>query len=68
MTVPTTQEMLDAVNTAIQAKIVGGAVQAYSISGRNMQSMTLTELMSWREKLQNEVSNSQGPADTYVGF
>lgn len=68
MTVPTTQEMLDAVNTAIQAKIVGGAVQSYSISGRNMQSMTLAELMNWREKLQNEISNSQGPADNFAGF
>jgi hypothetical protein len=68
MTVPTKQEMLDAVENAIQAKILGGAVQSYSIGTRNIQSMTLTELRNWREQLQKEISIAQGPADNYAGF
>jgi hypothetical protein len=68
MTVPTRQEMLDAVNTAIQAKMVGGAVQSYSVNGRNLQSMPLSELMKWRDQLQKEISVSFGPADNYAGF
>lgn len=68
MSVPTKQEMLDAVNTAIQAIMTGGAVQSYTISGRNMQRMSLSELTKWREQLQNEISISQGPADNLAGF
>lgn len=66
--VPTLQEMLDNVNKAINSKLTGGAVQAYSISGRNIQHMTLTELRSLRKELQNEINNESGPARNYAKF
>jgi hypothetical protein len=67
-TVPTAQEMLDNINKAINAMIVGGAVQSYSINGRNIQNMTLTELRNLRKELQMEINSDSGPARNFAQF
>ena len=63
----TKQEMLDNVDNAINARLNGGAVQAYSIGGRNIQYIPLSELMKLRDQLRREVSTSGG-STTYAGF
>ena len=65
----TTQEMLDKVNTAIVARLDGGAVQSYSIGGRNIQYISLGELYKLRDILRKEV-NSSNVSNTrlYAGF
>jgi len=60
--------MLTAVNTAIAQILAGGAVQSYSIAGRNVQKMTLTELYDIRDRLQQEVNRAIGPARNYASF
>jgi hypothetical protein len=74
----TAQKLLDAVNAAIQTILDGGAVQSYSIKGRNLSRMSLAELMSLRDSLKMEVyrektaeSIAQGlgdPRRLYVRF
>ncbi len=64
----TNAEMLVKVNEAITNRLNGGAVQSYSIKGRNIQYITLAELYDLRSKLQTEISNAQGPADNFAGF
>jgi hypothetical protein len=68
MSTPTNQEMLDAVNTAIQARLSGGAVQQYSISGRNIQYSTLDELWKLRRELETAIAGAAGGARNYAGF
>ena len=57
MSAPTKQEMLDNVETAINARMSGGAVQSYSIGGRNLQYINLSELIKLRDVLRQEVSS-----------
>lgn len=68
MTVPTNQEMLDAVNTAIQAILSGGAVQSYSINGRNLQKYSLTELYNLRKDLEKAIAAANGRGRNYMKF
>jgi len=63
----TKQEMLTAVNDAIQARLTGGAVASYSIGGRNLQYISLKELMDLRDKLKREVS-SESKTRNYASF
>ena len=63
MSVPTKQEMLDHVNTAIDEIVAGGAAHSYSVGGRNLQRYSLTELMDFRNHLQSEV-NAESSAGT----
>lgn len=67
MSAPTKQEMLENVETAINARMTGGAVQSYSIGGRNLQYITLSELIKLRDQLRREVA-ALGGATTYAGF
>ena len=67
MAVPTKQEMLDNVETAINARITGGAVQSYSIGGRNLQYIPLQDLYKLRDQPRREIAGSGG-ATTYVSF
>ena len=64
---PTTQEMLEKVELAIMARLNGGAVQSYSIGGRNLQYMQLPELEKMRDKLIRQ-SNPSGGTTTYASF
>ena len=67
MAAPTKQEMLENVETAINARISGGAVQSYSIGGRNLQYIPLQDLYKLRDQLRREIASSGGTT-TYVSF
>ena len=56
MSAPTKQEMLENVETAINVRMTGGAVQSYSIGGRNLQYITLAELIKLRDMLRQEIA------------
>ena len=64
---PTVQEMLDNVNKTIDAFTSGGAVQSYSIGGRNLQRMPLSDLLKLRQVLKQEVRAGRG-STTYARF
>ncbi len=67
MSVPTKQELLDNVETAINARLTGGAVHSYSIGDRNLQYINLSELQKLRDNLRRELACSK-TATTYVKF
>ncbi len=56
MSAPTKQEMLDNVETAINA-LVGGAL-SYSIGGRTVTHRNIDELERWRDKLRREIAGT----------
>ena len=65
----TTSEMLDAVNAAITARLAGGAVQSYSLEdGRNIQYITMTELLKLRDRLNTEAAGSISDRTSYATF
>lgn len=69
MAVPTTQEMLDNVRTAINARIVNGAVQSYSMpGGRNIQSFSLDELTRLETRLMSRLAGENGGTRNYAAF
>ncbi len=57
MAAPSKQEMLENVEIAINARMTGGAVQSYSINGRNLQYVSLSELIQLRDRLRQETSS-----------
>ena len=59
-------EMLGKVNLAITARLNGGAVQAYTINGRNIQYVTLTELWKMREQLEQVIAAEAGGTRNYA--
>jgi hypothetical protein len=63
-----TQKLLDAVNAAIQTILDGGAVQSYSIKGRNLARMSMSELMSVRDQLKVELSREKAAESLAQGF
>ena len=64
---PTKQEMLDNVENAINARMTGGAVQSYSIGGRNLQYINISELIKLRDQLRKEIAGSSDTT-TYAKF
>ena len=64
----TDAEMLVKVNEAITAHLNGGAVQSYSIGGRNLQRCTLTELWDLRRKFEKMISDAAGGGRSYAKF
>jgi len=60
--------LLSKVNTAINNRLNGGAVQAYSIGGRNIQYATLNELFELRKNLEAAIAIENGGARNYVTF
>lgn len=67
-TTPTATDLLTLIDKAIKARLSGGAVQSYSISGRNIQYMTLTELRELRRELQSQIASESGGAINYASF
>lgn len=63
----TKQEMLDNVEAAINARMTGGAVQSYSIGGRSLQYISLSELIKLRDQLRKEIAGTR-TTTTYVAF
>lgn len=64
----TPEDMLAAVNQAIAANLNGGAVQSYSIGGRNIQKATLAELWKMRDDLTRLIGAQKGGGRTYAKF
>ena len=62
------QDLLDKVEAAIDARLSGGAVQSYSIGGRNLQYVTLEELRKLRDQLKREIASGSGNTRTYAKF
>ncbi len=67
MSQPTKQEMLKNVDAAINARMEGGAVQSYSIGGRNLQYISLAELIKLRSQLRQEIAAGSSRS-TYARF
>lgn len=65
---PTDEEMLAQINKAIYARTTGGAVQAYSVSGINIQYATLDELWKMRDRLVDTITSKKGYGRSYVRF
>lgn len=68
MSVPTTQEMLDNVNTAINAILTGGGVQSYSINGRSLTRYSLSELQKLKIDLQKQLGAETNIGRSYAQF
>jgi len=64
----TKQEMLNNVDSAIDSLMTGGAVQEYTLNGRNIRKYSLTELMKLKEQLKSEIRAEAGSVRTYVKF
>lgn len=62
------QKTLDAVNAAISAIVEGGAVQSYSIKGRSLSKMPLSELLVLRDRLKVEISREKAAESVAMGF
>ncbi len=60
------QTLLDNLETAINARLTGGAVNSYSIGGRNLQYMSLKEMTEFRDRLKREIA--AGTTDSAVNF
>jgi hypothetical protein len=68
MSAPTTQEMLDNVNTAINGILTGGGVQSYSINGRSLTKYSLGELQTLKKDLQAQLAAESGDGRVYAAF
>lgn len=67
--VATANELLTKVEVAIEARLTGGAVQSYSIAGRDIQYVSLAELYKMRRELQREVNAGKpNGGRTYATF
>ena len=64
----TTQALLSIVIQAIYAKLHNGAVQSYSIGGRNIQYMPLSELEALRKSLASQTQSGKTTGRTYAKF
>lgn len=67
-TTPTTAELIELIDKAIAARLRGGAVQSYSIGGRNLQYMTLSELKNLRSDLNEQLAAGKGGGRNYAKF
>ena len=64
----TTSDMLNQVDAAISARLSGGAVAAYSINGRNIQSMPMPELLALKKDLQKQLAAEKGGSRNFAKF
>lgn len=64
----TNAELLEKVNTAIEAILDGGAVQSYTVSGKNLQKYSLSELMALQQKLQSGIAMTSAKRSTVIRF
>lgn len=65
---PTTSELIELIDKAIATRLRGGAVQSYSIGGRNLQYMTLSELRNLRADLNKQIAAQNGGGRNYAKF
>jgi len=62
------QDIIDAIDTAILAKLNGGAVRSYGIGDRNLTHMSLKEIRETRKEYEALVSAEQGGVINYGSF
>ena len=62
------QDIIDAIDTAILAKLNGGAVRSYGIGDRNLTHMSLKELRETRKEYEALVGAEQGGVKNYASF
>ena len=62
------QDIIDAIDTAILAKLTDGAVRSYSIGDRNLTHMSLKELRETRKEYAALLSAEQGGVKNYAAF
>jgi hypothetical protein len=65
---PTASALIDLIDKAIATRLRGGAVQSYSIGGRNLQYMTLSELRNLRADLGKQIAAEKGGGRNYAKF
>lgn len=65
---PTTSELIELIDKAIATRLRSGAVQSYSIGGRNLQYMTLSELRNLRADLSKQIAAQNGGGRNYAKF
>ncbi len=65
---PTASELIELIDKAIATRLRGGAVQSYSIGGRNLQYMTLSELRNLRADLGKQIAAQNGGGRNYAKF
>ncbi len=65
---PTAAELIELIDKAIAARLRGGAVLSYSIGGRNLQYMTLSELRNLRSDLSKQIAAQNGGGRNYAKF
>ncbi len=63
-----TATRLQKVRDAIDALMDGGAVQSYTINGRDLTHYTLTQLMQLEKMLMNQLASEQSSATNYIRF
>jgi len=66
--IPTNQQMLNAVNTAIYNRLNGGVVASYGINGRNLQYVSIPELYKFKRDLENKIAATNGTGRNFVKF
>ncbi|MEO2123725.1 MAG: hypothetical protein ABGY10_10425 [bacterium] len=65
----TTTVRLDKVRTAIDALLDGGAIQSYTISGRDLTHYSLDELMRLEKLLMKQLNaENTGSTTNYIRF
>ncbi|MDO8675543.1 MAG: hypothetical protein Q7K71_05440 [Candidatus Omnitrophota bacterium] len=65
---PTASELIDLIDKAIATRLRGGAVLSYSIGGRNLQYLTLSELRNLRADLGKQIAAQNGGGRNYAKF
>ncbi len=60
--------LLTAVNNAIAARLNGGAVDSYTIGGRDLKYIPLADLFKMRDNLRREIAAGAGGARNYISF
>jgi len=65
----TTQQIIDALNDAILAKIQGNVVQSYTVNGKDIKYMSLKDLREFRKELMAEIAQAKGEGNVnYADF
>ena len=64
----TPQEIIDAIDDAIYAKMTGGAVRSYSIGERSLEHMSLSELRKCRQEYAGLLAADEGGVKNYASF
>lgn len=68
-TVPTAQEMVDAIDAMIFGALEAGGVQDFAIAGQRISTFDGDDLLSWRKYYQSRVSVAASPGGglSYAG-